>query len=87
MQDLERQNEELKLKIAELEDKIRNYEDILNLKNIEIEKQSAKFDFLKDEDFGFNELQKLLAQEPGMVRMTMLDQLWQGYGPNSPSRK
>ena len=85
--ELELKNQQLENKISELQNTISYYKNLVTTKGIKPLENDEEFKFIKDEDFGFYELNSLIKRDPKMVKMTMIDQLWQTTGNNSESRK
>ena len=85
--ELELTNQQLENKISELQNTISYYKNLVTTKGIKPLENDEEFKFIKDEDFGFYELNSLIKRDPKMVKMTMIDQLWQTTGNNSESRK
>ena len=59
----------------------------MTIKDIQLNDNDKVCKLIEDQEFGFKNMYNLLKQNPGMVKMTMFDQLWQSYGTNSPTRK
>lgn len=82
--ELEEENQILRNRIADLEAKLKTYESKCNQTHDSIKEEPQ---FITDQEFGNNQLYNLLHSQTELVKLTMYDQLWQGYGCNSPSRK
>ena len=85
--ELELKNQQLENKISELQSEIAYYKGLINAKEIKPLHNDEEMKFIQDENFGFYELNSLIKRDPNIVKMTMIDQLWQSVGNNSEARK
>ena len=87
------QRREEKVKNKELQDKVNMLQNELSTFKNKIDMNDIKagtneeMKFLDNQEFQFNGLVKLIKNNPQMVKMTMIDNLWQETGTNSESRK
>ena len=85
--ELEFKNKQLESKITELQNEISYYKSLVTVKKVGLGENDEEIKFIEDEDFGFKELGSLFKRDPGLVKMTMIDHLWQSVGTNSQVRK
>ena len=85
--ELELKTQQLENKIAELQSEIAYYKNLVTVKKAKPLENDEEVKFIQDENFGFHELTSLIKRDPKMVKMTMIDQIWQSTGNNSETRK
>lgn len=83
---LENQIKELKENITNLSKELEYYKKLVKTKNIDPDKETEDFKFLKEEDYCFNELANVITNMPMLIKQVSHLQNWENSGLMTNSR-
>lgn len=83
---LENEIRELKQQVTDLSLQVDYYKNLIKVKNIDPDKDSDNFKFLREEQFLFNELVNVIQNMPMMIKQVTHFQNWENSGLMTESR-